>query len=83
VDSADQIQVFVPEFYEEFFRNTPLVGQQFSLQSTQHIGEWRAVICVAGRDLDGHQFALICKSWTNKPERFKLNPIHHMPGLNT
>jgi Integrase core domain len=25
----------------------------------------------------------ICKCWTNEPERFKLNPAHQMPGLNT
>jgi transposase-like protein len=25
----------------------------------------------------------ICKCWTNEPERFTLNPIHQMPGLNT
>ncbi len=25
----------------------------------------------------------ICKIWTNEPERFRLNPIHQMPGLNT
>jgi transposase InsO family protein len=25
----------------------------------------------------------ICKAWTNEPERFKLNPLHQMPGLNT
>ncbi|OSQ49370.1 IS481 family transposase [Thalassospira alkalitolerans] len=25
----------------------------------------------------------ICKIWTKEPERFKLNPIHQMPGLNT
>jgi transposase InsO family protein len=25
----------------------------------------------------------ICKCWTNQPERFTLNPIHQMPGLNT
>jgi transposase-like protein len=24
----------------------------------------------------------ICKCWTNEPERFDLNPIHQMPGLN-
>lgn len=28
-------------------------------------------------------YEFICKSWTNEPERFNLNPIHHMPGLNT
>jgi transposase InsO family protein len=25
----------------------------------------------------------ICKCWTIEPERFTLNPIHQMPGLNT
>ena len=24
----------------------------------------------------------ICKTWTKQPERFILNPIHQMPGLN-
>lgn len=28
-------------------------------------------------------YELICKCWTNEPERFRLNPIHQMPGLNT
>lgn len=28
-------------------------------------------------------YEYICKIWTNKPERFNLNPIHQMPGLNT
>jgi hypothetical protein len=27
-------------------------------------------------------YEFICKSWTNEPERFTLNPIHQMPGLN-
>jgi len=27
-------------------------------------------------------YEFICKSWTNEPERFSLNPIHHMLGLN-
>ena len=27
-------------------------------------------------------YEFICKQWTNKPERFTLNPIHQMPGLN-
>jgi IS30 family transposase len=27
-------------------------------------------------------YEFICKSWTIEPERFKLNPIHQMPGLN-
>jgi hypothetical protein len=25
----------------------------------------------------------ICKIWTSEPDRFILNPIHQMPGLNT
>jgi transposase InsO family protein len=25
----------------------------------------------------------ICKAWTNEPERFRLDPLHQMPGLNT
>lgn len=28
-------------------------------------------------------YEFICKQWTAEPERFKLNPIHQMMGLNT
>lgn len=28
-------------------------------------------------------YEYICKIWTVEPERFTLNPIHQMPGLNT
>jgi transposase InsO family protein len=28
-------------------------------------------------------YEFICKIWTKEPERFKLDPIHQMPGLNT
>ncbi|MGB3833567.1 MAG: IS481 family transposase, partial [Mesorhizobium sp.] len=28
-------------------------------------------------------YEFICKRWTIEPERFNLNPIHQMPGLNT
>jgi transposase InsO family protein len=28
-------------------------------------------------------YEFIAKTWTNQPERFRLNPIHQMPGLNT
>uniref|UniRef100_UPI001F14AA4E rhodanese-like domain-containing protein n=1 Tax=Xanthomonas axonopodis TaxID=53413 RepID=UPI001F14AA4E len=27
-------------------------------------------------------YEFICKQWTSEPERFKVNPIHLMPGLN-
>ena len=33
------------------------------------------------KGLTPYQF--ICKRWTSEPERFTLNPIHQMPGLNT
>ena len=29
------------------------------------------------------QYEFICKRWTIEPEKFRLNPIHQMPGLNT
>ncbi len=28
-------------------------------------------------------YEFICKCWTSEPDRFILNPIHQMPGLNT
>ena len=28
-------------------------------------------------------YEYICKCWTSQPERFKLNPLQKMPGLNT
>jgi transposase InsO family protein len=28
-------------------------------------------------------YEFICKSWTNDPQRFTLNPIQQMPGLNS
>lgn len=28
-------------------------------------------------------YEYICKIWTDKPDQFKLNPIHHTPGPNT
>src|SRR5919206_1459119 len=27
-------------------------------------------------------YEFICKQWTSEPERFRLNPLHQMPGLN-
>ncbi|MGN8160635.1 IS481 family transposase [Salinisphaera sp. SWV1] len=33
------------------------------------------------RGLTPYEF--ICKQWASEPERFKVNPIHQMPGLNT
>src|SRR5215218_8967795 len=28
-------------------------------------------------------YEFICKQWTREPERFRLDPLHQMPGLNT
>ena len=28
-------------------------------------------------------YEYICKIWTSEPERFIVNPIHRIPGLNT
>ena len=28
-----------------------------------------------------HQY--VCRIWTEEPERFKVNPYHHTPGLNS
>jgi transposase-like protein len=33
------------------------------------------------RGLTPYEF--ICKAWTTQPQRFTLNPLHQMPGLNT
>jgi transposase-like protein len=27
-------------------------------------------------------YEFLCKTWTSEPERFTINPIHQMPGLN-
>jgi hypothetical protein len=27
-------------------------------------------------------YEYICKTWTNEPRRFTLNPLQQMPGLN-
>ena len=28
-------------------------------------------------------YEFICKAWTNEPQRFTLDPLHQMPGLNS
>ena len=28
-------------------------------------------------------YELICKAWTDQPERFTINPLHQMPGSNS
>ncbi|HZV20448.1 MAG TPA: IS481 family transposase, partial [Hyphomicrobiales bacterium] len=33
------------------------------------------------RGLTPYEFT--CKQWTSQPDRFIIDPIHQMPGLNT
>ncbi|MFN8829012.1 MAG: hypothetical protein ACK5W0_03995, partial [Labrys sp. (in: a-proteobacteria)] len=28
-------------------------------------------------------YEFICKRWASEPHRFRLSPLHQMPGLNT
>ena len=28
-------------------------------------------------------YEFICKPWTSQPDRFTIDPIHQMPGLNS
>ncbi|MBK3403942.1 IS481 family transposase, partial [Methylorubrum rhodesianum] len=32
------------------------------------------------RGLTPYEF--ICQAWTKQPERFRIDPSHHMPGPN-
>lgn len=52
----------------------------------RHLGDFMAAYNFAKRlkTLKGlTPYEYICQTWTNQPERFKLNPLHQMPGLNT
>jgi transposase InsO family protein len=51
----------------------------------QHLADFVAAYNFARRlkTLKGlTPYEAICKAWTKEPERFKLDPIHQMPGLN-
>ena len=55
-------------------------------QFRRHLGDFVAASNFARRlkTLKGlTPYEFICKTWTKEPERFRLNPIHQMPGLNT
>ena len=54
-------------------------------QLRQHLDDFVAAYNFARRlkTLQGlTPYEYICKIWTTGPERFNLNPIHQMPGLN-
>jgi hypothetical protein len=55
-------------------------------QFKRHLGDFITAYNFARRlkTLKGlTPFEFICKCWTKEPERFRLNPIHQMPGSNT
>ena len=55
-------------------------------QFKRHLGDFITAYNFARRlkTLKGlTPFEFICKCWTKEPERFRLNPIHQMQGLNT
>lgn len=55
-------------------------------QFRRHIGDFVAAYNFARRlkTLRGlTPYEYICTVWTTEPKRFRLNPIHQMPGLNT
>jgi transposase InsO family protein len=55
-------------------------------QLRQHLSDFVTVYNFARRlkTLKGlTPYEFICKRWTLEPERFRLNPLHQMPGLNS
>jgi transposase InsO family protein len=54
-------------------------------QLRQHLSDFVTAYTFARRlkTLKGlTPYEFICKRWTLEPERFRLNPLHQMPGLN-
>lgn len=55
-------------------------------QLRRHLGDFISAYNFARRlkTLSGlNPYEYICKIWTNEPQRFTVNPLHQMPGLNT
>lgn len=55
-------------------------------QLRQHLGDFVQAYNFARRlkTLKGPTPSeFICKAWTEQPARFRLDPIHQMPGLNS
>jgi hypothetical protein len=54
-------------------------------QPRQHLGDFVQACNFARRlkTLKGlTPYEFICNAWTTEPQRFTLNPLHQMPGLN-
>jgi hypothetical protein len=55
-------------------------------QLVRHLADFVAAYNFARRlkTLNGlTPFEFVCKRWTTEPERFRLNPLQQMSGLNT
>jgi transposase InsO family protein len=51
-------------------------------QLRQHLADFVAAYNF-GRRLKGlTPYEFICKAWASQPERFTLDPLHQIPGLN-
>ena len=59
---------------------------EFHDQLVRHLADFVAAYNYARRlkTLNGlTPYEFVCKRWTTEPERFRLNPLQQMPGLNT
>ena len=59
---------------------------EFHDQLVRHLADFVAAYNVARRlkTLNGlTPYEFLCKQWTSAPERFRLNPLQQMPGLNS
>jgi len=50
-------------------------------QLVRHLDDFAAAYNFARRLKTPHEF--VCRQWTIDPERFRLNPLQQMPGLNS
>ena len=50
-------------------------------QLRRHLADFVAAYNFGLKGLTPYEF--ICKRWTTEPDRFNLNPLQQMPGLNT
>ena len=53
-------------------------------QLRRHLADFVSAYNFARRfkTLKGTPYVFICKAWAAQPQRFRLNPLQQMPGLN-
>jgi hypothetical protein len=67
------------------FETFCLLLRFFEMQRHQHLADFISAYNFGRRlkTLKGlTPYEFICKAWAAQPERFKLNPLQQMPGLN-